>query len=99
MPSARSTIRTVILSQEAQRTHDDALTAFPRFDEAYQGLEWRIARSPAQGAKGRYSEALGVYVCLVVQEGNWIAETPEIWVLYTFDDQEVLIHNLNVILP
>lgn len=72
--------------------HIDLLTEnFPRFDEAWEALKWVLSRNPEPkgsavkvGTDGRRYRAF-------VLAGDPMAGTPNIWVVYTHDDQRVLI--------
>ena len=97
MTTSRPPLRTVVLSHQAQGAYDEAQAKFHRFDEAFQGLEWRIARDPSAHAVHRYSERYECIVYLQVQEAVWYLDVPSLWVLYTFDDNTVDILNLNVL--
>lgn len=85
--------RTVILEKAAEESSDEAEREFPRFREAWEGLEWLLARSPDRGA---------MYVGADKETRHYVqasgaTEVPFIWVVYTFDDDEVAILDLKVV--
>lgn len=42
-------MRTVVLSKKAQAILDAEIARFPRLEDVYRGLEWRIARDTGAG--------------------------------------------------
>lgn len=85
-----------MLDQQPQEAVDDATPKFARFDQVFMGLEWLLARSPSRGLRGRIN---GEPVRIYVQGGDTTAATPEIWVVYTYNDDEVVIKALRVLNP
>jgi hypothetical protein len=74
---------------------DAARTLYTRFDDAWDGLFWLLARRP---------EALGVTPLtgqssprLYVQEGDIAAGAPEIWIVFKFNNDEVEILAANFV--
>ena len=88
--------RTVVLDPQPQRAVDAAMAVAPRFEEVFMGLEWLLARSPGRGLKGRINDQT---VWVYVQGGDRTADTPELWVVYTYDDEQVVIRALRVLHP
>lgn len=83
-------LRTVVEETDVSPLIDHFTRQFPRFDEAWVGLQWLLARNPRpQGCAAR--EVDGVYYSVYVAAGDEVAGTPDIWILYTFDNAEVVI--------
>lgn len=72
--------------------HLDLLTEkFPRFDEAWEGLKWVLSRNPTpKGSSLKISAEQKRYRAFVLA-GDTLAGTPDIRVVYTHDDQQVVI--------
>ena len=86
--------RTVILSDEAASSHEEAERSHHRFDEAYEGLERVLSKNPMRGRRmGASEDAPWVYS----QGSDPDAKTPAIVVVYTFDIDEVTVHALLVV--
>ena len=82
-----------MLDPQPQAEIERATAAFERFEEAFTGLEWLLARSPERGLRGRIT---GETVRIYVQGRDRTAGTPEIWVVYTYSDDEVVIKAMQV---
>lgn len=85
--------RTVILNDAPQAAHDAAQEQFGRFEDAYRGLEWLLARTPEVGHHVNLKTSHTV-VNLYVQSSGNVHGVPTIEVAYTFDDNEVVILGL-----
>lgn len=83
--------RTVVLEGTAQQELDRAIRAWPRANEAHDGLEWLLARDPH---RGWVHTSGGKTYRLYVQDPDPIAATPRITALYSFDDRQVTIYSL-----
>lgn len=77
-------MRSVVHSHAVTEWMDSHPSNEHRVDEAVEGLEWVLARNPWIGKKLVAGENR-VYV----QAADPYAGTPEIWVVYSFDDNEV----------
>ena len=89
-------LRTIIQEDAAQRAADLFEEQFPRFDEAWHGLTWLLARNPDRGLSRTIE---GREYRLYVQAGDDLAGTPELWVLFSYDENEVVIYGLNAVAP
>lgn len=67
---------------------------FKRFDDAMDGLEWLLARSPDRGLVLKVD---GRDTRIYVQASGDVMGVPEIWVVYSFDENEVVILNLKAV--
>lgn len=85
-----------MLDPQPQEAVDSATKDIPRFEDVFMGLEWLLARSPGRGLRGRIN---GRTVWVYVQGGDRTAGTPELWVVYTYDDDCVEINALRVLQP
>ena len=86
---------TIVLEHGAQKVVDAARKNHPRFDDAYNALEWLLARKPKIGFSRKDNNGVKWYVH--VQAGDPVAQTPEIWVLYQVEPNQVVIHAVKVI--
>lgn len=86
-------VRTVILEHSASATSDAACAEHARFEEAFAGLQWLLARNPDIG---QVADVDGENWWVYVQASDEIALTPEIWVLYQVTAQNVTIEQINV---
>ena len=85
------TFRTVVLNDGIDDEIDQLKDTIERFDDTYRALEWILARNPEIG-QHRVVDGSRWYVH--VQASDRLAHSPEIWVLYQFDDNEVTIFGL-----
>ena len=77
-------LRTVVLETAAQAVLDQAINEFPELEAIYDGLEWRLSRSPRSGypVKGTTPPAY------LMRSKEWIAPASLV-LLYTFTNDEV----------
>jgi hypothetical protein len=83
--------RSVRLEHRAEESLDAACQSMPRAEEAWQSLEWLLARRPVRGLNRVVD---GTKFTLYGQASDHIAGTPKIAVMYTYDDNEVQVHAL-----
>ena len=86
--------KTIVLEHRAQEKADAARGADPWFEDAFFALQWLLARSPGLGID-RHDGDNGYRVYR--QESDPIAATPEIWVLYSETENEVIFWDINVV--
>lgn len=85
-------LKTVVLESAAQEAADSYAQSFPRFQEAFDGLVWLLARRDPIGIRQvRASRTFWLYV----QAADDFGPTPEIWVVYEATEDEVTIHGVN----
>lgn len=87
--------RSVVESHQCMKTADDARRAYNRFDEAYEGLKWVLARRGHDLGVHRKEED-GPSFRLYRQASDGLAFTPEIAVLYVVGGFEIEIIALRV---
>jgi hypothetical protein len=86
---AWQSLRTIVECLDVSEYVDLYTEQFPRFGEAWEGLKWLLSRTPAlAGSLRRTGE---VEYRLYVLAGDRLAGTPDIWVTYTFTDDQVSI--------
>ena len=90
------TFRDVALDPEAAASLDEACKALNRAEDAWRGLEWLLARRPKQGASRVVG---GIQFNLYVQASDPLAATPQLTVLFTYDDDKVVIHRIKAETP
>lgn len=84
------TYRTVVLDFEAQAFTDANTQVTARFDEQWDGIIWLLSRTPDIGLpRNRQEPNKDV---LYVVAGNDAAGTKEVWLLYSYTEDEVTIH-------
>lgn len=92
-------LRTIVEETAASQAADSFSDKFTRFDEAWEGLKWLLSRNPEIGyrqttSKNGHSTGFRLHI----QASDEFAKTPEIWVVYTFDDNEVTIYEINAVI-
>jgi len=86
--------KTIVLEKVVSEKADLASKNHHRFDETFNALQWLLARNQSLGlTKTENSIEWHVYV----MEGDPMAGTPSIWVLYTTSPNEVNIFDINVV--
>lgn len=86
--------KTVVLEHGVAAKADAAKVEFRRFEEAFDALQWLLARKQDIGLS-RVGSPNDERVH--VQESDPVAETPKIWVLFSDGNDEVRIWDINVI--
>lgn len=83
-------LRTVVEEHTAAQTVDRLTQAYPRFEEAWEGLKWLLARNPV--LKGSVRKMVGTEEYrLYVLAGDAVAKTPDLWVVYTHTDAQITV--------
>ncbi len=85
-----SVYRDVALDQQAQDFVDGVSAEAKRFEDQWRGVEWLLARTPENGTP-RFPNDATKYLIYVFPGNPW-AETRDLWVLYSYDDDRVVIH-------
>ena len=84
----RSVAQEAVVSDQ----YNAALAKWPRLDEAWRGLEWLLARAAPES--GRARQEAGELFRVYKQEGDFLAKTPSILIVFTFDNECVTIHDV-----
>lgn len=92
-------MRTIVEESAAQEAADSFVEQFSRFDEAWEGLKWLLARNPDIGIKQTDANNQPTGYRLYAQAHDELAGTPEIWVVYSVSDNEVIIYEINAQAP
>lgn len=87
--------KTVRLEHGAQASADKAVSEFNRFEDAFFALQWLLARKASTLGLARIGADNGERV--YVQAGDEIADTPDIWVLFSDTPDQVVIWDLHVV--
>lgn len=95
MPTTWVRFRTVVYDGIAQTTLDRQIALGDRTNEQMDGLEWLLSRTPEIGTP-RQREKLNEHL-LFVSRGDTVARTHDVWLLYSYDDQQVTIHGLKFV--
>jgi hypothetical protein len=90
--------RTIRLADGLEGEITAAKKRFPRFDEAWEGIAWLLARNPTpvDAIQTTYG---GKPYCLLGCSGDPAATTADMWLVYEYDDDVVVIHGLNLVEP
>ena len=88
---AWQSLRGVVEEHDVSERIDLLSEQFPRFAEAWDALKWVLSRNPEpKGSAGKLSANDRRYRAYVLA-GDPLAGTPNIWVIYTFDDNQIVI--------
>ncbi|MFN3521005.1 MAG: hypothetical protein ACK4YQ_02060 [Phenylobacterium sp.] len=88
------TLRTVIHELDVSVLVDALTERHPRFAEVWEGIEWLLARTPDLKGSARREGAENIRIHPFA--GDELAGTPDVWVVYKFDDNEVVILGVTV---
>lgn len=91
-------LRSIVLEDDAAVEIDAANEDFARFAEAWEGICWLLARDPEPKESFKTAYSGSVYTLYGVK-GDKTAGTPDMWLVYQYDDDEVVIHGVNAIEP
>lgn len=85
------TLRGIVEELDVSEYVDLHSETFPRFSEAWEGLKWLLARNPElKGSALRRTEAGQLFRAYVLA-GDPLGGTPDIWVVYTYNESEVVV--------
>ena len=90
-------LREIVLDQHAQAELEVARRDFPRFDEAWDGLNWLLARNPTP--TGSFPTTYKGQSYMMYGWSPHITGAPDMWIVYAYDDVQVVIHGINAIEP
>ena len=88
-------LRTIIESAVAQEKADKYANTEKRFTELYAGLKWKLAHS-CEKMQHMSRKIEGKDYHLSVVPGDNDAGTREVTVLYSYNDEEVTIHDFEI---
>lgn len=83
-------MRTVVSENEVSAKIETAASEFPRIQEQFEALEWTLAHNPNIGIPLRD----GYYV---YRQGQVLAKSPELTVLYSFTADEVHVLSVRIL--
>jgi hypothetical protein len=87
-------LRNFILEPGVQEEIEAARREFRRFDEAWAGAEWLLVRNPTP--QGSFPTTYhGKPFMMFGWRGDLFADMPDMWLVYTYDDEEVRIYGIN----
>lgn len=86
--------RTVVLEARAQHFIDTHATPSARFAEHWDGIVWLLCRTPEIGRARDRHKPTGFIIH--VSAGSDLAGTRDVWVLYSFTDDEVIVHGVSM---
>lgn len=84
--------REIVEERDVSLAIDGYRQRFSRFDEAYAGLQWRLARRGDQ--MGLHRRVGNTEYRLYRQDGDPVAQTPALIVVYTVDPDQVVLVGL-----
>lgn len=87
------TARTIVEEAIVQTAVDRFSKRFTRFDEAFEALKWLLARK-VETLDSAMRTVKGISYYLYRQGPDPLAGTPAIIVMYTYDADEVVLHDL-----
>ncbi len=89
--------RTVVLDPRAQESVDLELSKNTRFAELWRAVEWLLARTPEAGMPRLGTNPDKFLVCVISRDRVVeIQGLPELWILYSYTQDEVLIHAVSL---
>lgn len=84
--------RVVIEEHDVASAADNYRRQFSRFEEAYDGLKWLLARRCDR--MGLYRAVGSTNYRLYRQDSDPVAQTPSLVVVYSYDDHQITILGL-----
>ena len=82
--------RTIVLDEPVRKFVDHESSKANRFEDQWDGVVWHLARKPEKGLP-RYPQNPDKYL-LHIFAANPLGSTRELWVLYSYNQNEVQIH-------
>ena len=78
---------------------EGARKQFLRFDEAWEGAEWLLARNPTPDEAFLSLSKDGVDYWICGRSAESTPDSPDLWIFYTFDENQVVIHGISAFEP
>ena len=88
-------LRTIVYDDAAQSEIERFTDPHDRFHDQLMAIDWLLCRTPHIG-RPRYKEDSNNFLVYVVKKDT-LANTSEVWILYSYDDNTVTIHGLKVV--
>jgi hypothetical protein len=82
--------RTIVFEHPAEAEIGRFADPDHRFHEQLRALEWLLCRTPEVGLPRQKSEPEAFLVHVV--KGDDLAKTSDLWILYSYDADEVTVH-------
>ena len=86
--------KSVVESNQAQEAIDTAMKTYPRLNQLYEGLKWRLARRPAESGV-KISRLHNKYILKTLDWSSY--GVPVVRVIYSFTDNEVEILAIDIL--
>lgn len=86
--------RTIVEEDSVQDAVDGARGQFPRVDDVFEALKWRLARRPDSGTQ---IDSRGTY--LLKTADICVDGAPVLTGMYTFDDDQVTLLAIRIVEP
>lgn len=82
-------LREIVEEADVSAEIDTAETKFARFEDAWNGLKWLLARRGE--TLGEAPRGGSANTRLYVQAGDPLADAPEIWILFKIEGEQILV--------
>lgn len=89
-----ATHREIAYDAPAQAVIDAYVDPSARFQDQLMAIEWLLCRTPQIGLP-RIAQSPTQFV-LHVAKGDALAKTNDVWLLYSYDDQKVIVHGVHI---
>jgi hypothetical protein len=83
------------IDAECEAEIEAARKKYKRFDDAWQGVLWLLARDPQPPGSFDSMQRDGVDYYIYGFRGDASVDIPDMWIFYEFDDEDVRIHGIN----
>lgn len=88
-------LRTIVYEDSCTAEIAAANEEWTRFDEAWEGVEWLLARNPRPPGSflslNHDGHEFYIYGC----RGDADADVPDMWIFYRYNEDEVVIYGIN----
>ena len=86
--------RTIVEDVSAQESIDMAVPIYPRLNDLYEGLKWRLARRPAESGV-KLSRDSDKYITKTLDWSQY--NIPALRVIYSFNENETVIMAIDIL--
>src|SRR5215217_2492370 len=91
-------LRTIVCELDASEEIAAACAENERFQEYWDGMEWLLARDPKP--QGSFSTVVnGIEYQVYGSTGEKSAKLPDLWLVYTCTEEQVVVYGINPIEP
>jgi hypothetical protein len=88
-------LREIVILNDCEKEIDLAREQYARFDEAWDGVKWLLARNPEPPGSFPSVTTADADYFIYGFRGDAASGIPDMWIFYEYSDDEITIHGIN----